>query len=411
MGIEGLLWLLLPVAAASGWWVAQKKPQKRGQTPFPDDYIHGLNYLLTDQSDRALDVFIRLVDVDPDTVETHLILGNLYRRRGEVDRAIRIHQNLLEKKGLQDRHRASALLELGRDFMQAGVFNEAERLFRDLLALGFFKAEAYSQLRSLHEQEKEWAKAIAVCEQLAEVTDEPQNVLIAHYHCEIGEAAFAKAETQRGAEHARRALSFDHDCVRASLLLADIAQSQGNSRQAIEHLRRVLQQDTRFAALVLERAGKAFAFLGDELAFEQFLYETIEHDTSITAAMALVEQLLKKQKRDALDQFLDQQMGESDVSLRLVLAYLKHRGVRRLGGHLEVRERVVDALQRFLEDRPLYHCQNCGFRSKTHFWHCPSCSQWSTVIPNTKGPQTRVDSVLPKLPPNQSSGTSMSSHS
>lgn len=142
-----LLWLLLPVAAASGWLAARRTARhdvepERAVT-FSSHYIKGLNYLLTEQSDRALEVFIDMVDVDPDTVETHLILGSLFRRRGEVDRAIRIHQNLVERENLDPAQRANALMELGRDYMKAGLLDQAESLFKELIQLGFLQADAY----------------------------------------------------------------------------------------------------------------------------------------------------------------------------------------------------------------------------------------------------------------------------
>ena len=127
-----LLWLLLPVAALSGWWVASRRSLARSYgrraTDFSSDYFEGLNYLLNEQPDKAIEVFIRMVEVDSETVDTHFALGNLFRRRGEVDRAIRIHQNLIARPTLSREQRTQALFELGADYMRAGVFDRAESL-------------------------------------------------------------------------------------------------------------------------------------------------------------------------------------------------------------------------------------------------------------------------------------------
>lgn len=395
-----LLWLLLPVAAASGWWAARRSGRgdsaPGSRNTVPSGYFEGLDFLLSNQSDKALKAFLDMVDGSADTVENHLILGSLYRRRGEVDRAILIHQNLIERRDLEQAQKASALTELGRDYFQAGLLDQAERLFYEVLDLGLQRGPAYEQLRRIYEQERDWSKAIWASEQLAEHSAQPQNTLIAHYHCELGEAARASGAFADAKQHARRALSFDRDCVRASLLLGSLARDEKNPRLAIEHYRRVLRQDPNFVALVLEPAGEAFTEASDEAGFEHFLREMRAVDASINSSLQLVGLLARRGRKDGLEQLLDEEMREENASLRMILEYLRFKGSRRLGGRTDCAAVAAQALERFVRHRPQFHCVHCGFRSQTHFWCCPGCQGWSTIRPVAKGPLVRADPLFPK---------------
>ncbi|MFP4079644.1 MAG: lipopolysaccharide assembly protein LapB [Ectothiorhodospira sp.] len=393
-----LLWLLLPVAAASGWVAGrrtcrQESAGERGAV-FSADYIKGLNYLLNEQSDRALEVFLEMVTVDPDTVETHLILGSLFRRRGEVDRAIRIHQHLVDHHRLVPAQRANAILELGRDYMQAGVLDKAEQLFTELIQLGFLQAEAYHWLREIYERERDWTQAIWASERLCEFSSEPQNQRIAHYHCELGEAARAHGDPQEAAHRARKALSFDHDCTRASILLGDLAQEEGHSRLAIEHYERVLRQDPGFTALILSRAQEAFQALRDTDGHEAFLRMVRQHDTSVCSAVALAHLLNERDRRQPLEELLRDELQGERIGLGLVLEYLRIKRDRGEAGDAGVAGLTIRALERHLEERPHYGCVRCGFQSRSHFWHCPGCHGWSTVRPLDRMPDRRPETSL-----------------
>ena len=186
-----LIIILLPIAAASGWLVARRGYEKREQKPLQDcspAYFKCLNYLLNEQPDKAIDVFIKLLEVDSDTVETHMALGNLFRRRGEVERAIRIHQNLIARPSLSRQQRAQALLELGQDYMRAGLFDRAENLFVELAETKLYNKQALTNLLEIYQQEKDWAKAVAIGRRLSRQNRElrPQ---LAHFECELAAQA------------------------------------------------------------------------------------------------------------------------------------------------------------------------------------------------------------------------------
>lgn len=393
-----LLWLLLPVAAASGW-LAARRAQQGAKVPgrgaaFSSEYIQGLNYLLSEQSDRALEVFIDMVEVDPDTVETHLILGSLFRRRGEVDRAIRVHQNLVERPSLEPAQRANALMELGRDYMKAGVLDQAEHLFKELVGLGYLQAEAYKRLRSLYEQEKDWLQAVWASEQLCEFSTEPQNRRIAHYHCELGELARARGDGVEAGCCARRALSFDQHCARASILMGDLASVEGHPRLAIEHYSRVMRQDAGFVTLVLDQAREAFQAVDDTVGYESFLQTVRENDASVGSALALARLLHDRGQRESLDQLMAEEMGRDRVPLRLVREYLRIMSARGEACDTDVLDKVAHALDAFLRERPQFGCVRCGFQSRNHFWHCPGCHAWGSIRPLERPQGTRPETSL-----------------
>ena len=183
-----LLWLLLPLAAASGWLAARRGVRGTKAQLMPElssDYFQGLNYLLNEQPDKAIEVFVRMLEVNSDTVETHLALGNLFRRRGEVDRAIHIHQNLIARPTLKPEQRTQALMELGQDYMRAGLLDRAESLFEELVQVDAHTAAALQQLLVIYQQEKDWDRAIQTARRLGVVSGRNMAPVIAQYYCEL----------------------------------------------------------------------------------------------------------------------------------------------------------------------------------------------------------------------------------
>ena len=184
------LFLLLPIAAMSGWLSARKhykKPSNPKQGYFDPEYFKGLNYLLNEEPDKAIDVFIRLLEVNSETVETHLALANLFRRRGETERAIRIHQNLIARPTLTLLQREQALIELGLDYMSAGVLDRAELLFLELLNSTAPPSDAYEHLLNIYQQERQWQKAINIAKKLHSQDPQKKKAEIAQFYCELAE--------------------------------------------------------------------------------------------------------------------------------------------------------------------------------------------------------------------------------
>ena len=255
------LFLLLPVAAISGWVAGRRsKPdvQDARQNTISPIYLKGLNYLLNEQPDKAIDVFIKLLEVDSDTIETHLALGSLFRRRGEVDRAIRIHQNLIARPSLTKEQRSQSLFELGQDYLRAGLLDRAEALFSDLIVSAPHTEVALNYLIDIYQQEKDWEKAIETARRIEVKTGNKQYMRVAHYYCELAEQAIQKGDKIRAHKLVKKALNTNKNSVRASLLDGKLEIQNGNDKTAIKSLRRVEQQDISYLGeaipLLVERS-------------------------------------------------------------------------------------------------------------------------------------------------------------
>ena len=379
-----LFWLLLPVAAASGWFIGRRERGRRGAAgaELPQDYFKGLNYLISEQPDKAIEVFTRLVEVDSETVETHLALGNLFRRRGEVDRAIRIHQNLIARPSLDRELRAQALLELGMDYMRAGLLDRAESLFEQVVEFGAHAEAALRQLLIIYQQEQDWQKAISVALRLESRTGAAAatRVPVAQFYCEQAELARERGEWA-GARHLlRRALAHDPDCARASILLGDLEHAHGNTKAALKAYQRVQVQNIDFLPEVLLPIRDCYRELGQSAAMLRYLYDILDQYGGPAPMLMLSDLLCEQQGTEAAIEFTAEQLRRKPSVLGL------HRLIQLTIGSVDEASRpgvaVLDqALEQLLRDRPGYECRQCGFGAKALYWQCPSCKSWATVKP------------------------------
>ena len=287
-----LLLLLLPVAAASGWFAAMRSQRSKTVNKngnLSEHYFKGLNYLLNEQPDKAIEVFIEMLEVDSETVETHLALGNLFRRRGEVDRAIRIHQNIIARPTLKRNQRALALYELGQDYMRAGLLDRAENLFLELLEIGEYSNQALIQLIEIYEQERDWENAIEIAHKIEFSTGQKMNAVIAHYFCELSEKAMRKNEMSKAQEWVKKALAVDKNCVRASILQGRIAHANNNCKAAIEAYKRVEKQDPDFIPEIIELVHECARDDRQKKEFMEYLSQILKNYGGITPMLTLAE--------------------------------------------------------------------------------------------------------------------------
>lgn len=381
--MEPLLWLLLPVAAASGWIAARRNrpPQHRwdAMRNLPTEYIQGLNYLLTEQPDKALEVFIRVVEVDLDTFETHLALGNLFRRRGETDRAIRVHNNLVNRPQLESALKARALVELARDYLKAGLLDRAEALLHEVVPYGSQNREAYQHLRDLYEQEKDWHSAIQAAGSLQGQTGRSEAPIIAHYYCELSVAAAEKGDAETAVSLARKALAQDPDCARANLLLGDYARNAGNGAEALDRYQHLHAQDPRLIPLTLERVKQSCEQGNGVDSCLPYLIELHERTGNVSLLLFLIDLLKELGRESDIDRLLDAALSNNPhVPLVLVREYVR----RKLGNDLNpLRDNLLRALETHSSDSPAFQCHNCGLGTKRMFWQCPGCHGWGTVKP------------------------------
>jgi lipopolysaccharide biosynthesis regulator YciM len=382
-----LLLLLLPLAAFSGWLVGRRQWRSRsdqsGQArDLPPAYFQGLNYLLNEQPDKAIEAFTRLVEVDADTVETHLALGNLFRRRGEVDRAIRVHQNLLARPALDRGKRAYALLELGRDYMRGGLLDRAEALFREVVELDEHAETALRCLLDIYQQEKEWESAIDVAERLADRTGAPLHREIAQFCCEQGDQAWRQGAIDSAREGYKRAQRYDGRCVRASIALGDLALDGGQLQAAKRAYKRLARQDIEYLPEVLDRLERCYGAEARENAFRRYLEAVLDdydgtavaiklseliadHDGRRSAVDFLAAQLRRRPSVRGLNQLVELSLDEDDTDQR------RQRDLRVLH----------ELLMGLMENRGPYRCGDCGFEPQYLHWQCPSCRRWGTIKP------------------------------
>ncbi|MBN1683900.1 MAG: lipopolysaccharide assembly protein LapB [Gammaproteobacteria bacterium] len=374
------LWLLLlPIAAASGWIAANNQYKKPNPT-LPKNYLVGLNFLLNEEPDKAIDLFIKMLEVDTDTVETHLALGNLFRRRGEVDRAIRIHQNLTARPNLPKAHRIEALMALALDYLAAGVLDRAEKLFLQLIKLSDQPETSYRHLLSIYQQEKEWKKAIEIARKLIKYTDEDILPIIAHYYCELSKTLIKEEQHIPVIKLLKKALSIDKNCVRANLLLAKIYLHNKKYQKAIQSLKQIPQQDISLFSEAVLPLTQAYKAINKEEVLIQYFKEILTTHPQIPIVVILSEEIRKWRGDKVAAEFV------ADY----VRKYPSVVGIHRL---IELHMPLVEgtmkedllALKRLTESllakQPSYQCANCGYGGNTLHWQCPSCKKWGTVKP------------------------------
>jgi lipopolysaccharide biosynthesis regulator YciM len=379
----GLLWLLLPVAAASGWFAATQVRDKRhasGAHDISRDYFKGLNYLINEQPDKAVDVFVKVLEVDSDTVDIHIAVGSLFRRRGEVDRAIRVHQNLLDKGHLEPEQRILALRELGRDFMKAGLLDRAEGLLQDLLVIEPDNEPALKLLKTIYQREKEWNKAAEVVDRLQRATGVTLSHELAQYYCELALEARAERDLDRAFQLLSQALSSDPSCVRASIIEGQLHADNGECEAAIDCFKRVEQQDADFVVEVLDAMLECYYRLDQPHAMNDYVQNLLRQSSSVKT-VAIAADLLRREH------------GDHDAAIYIAHSLNKFPsldGLQKLvelnmassTGELRDTFRVIKAtLDRLLENKSRYRCQRCGFGGKVMHWLCPSCQNWNTLKP------------------------------
>ncbi len=381
---QTLIWvLLLPVAALSGWMIGRRGAERRGGqrvSRLSSNYFRGLNFLLNEQPDKAIEVFLQIAEVDKDTVETHFALGNLFRRRGEVDRAIRIHQNLIERPRLSEEQRVQAVLELGEDFMRAGLLDRAESLFTDLGQFDQVAPKALRHLISIYQQERDWPKAIDHARRYEAATGEPMGKLLAQFHCELAEAALGRKDRTAAVTHLRDAVDVDSHCARAGILEGRMAIKDGDDGAAIRAFERVARHEVDYLPEVLQPLLDAWGRTGERARARSFLADMVERSAGVSPMLALARLIQEDEGDAAAAGFLTRNLQRRpSVRGQNALIDLK---LRRGDEDPEETLRVVRQLsEQLVAGVAAYRCGHCGFGARAHHWQCPSCKRWGTVRP------------------------------
>ncbi|MCH7503489.1 MAG: lipopolysaccharide assembly protein LapB [Proteobacteria bacterium] len=381
------LFLLL---AAAGWALGRfgERDEENVPPPLNIDYLKGLNFLLNEQTDQALEHFLKMVRVDDKTIETHFALGSLFRRRGEVDRAIRIHQNIIARPDLAAEQRDQALFSLAKDYMSAGLLDRAENLFTQLAQGSRYQVQALENLCRIYEQEKEWQLAIESGQKLEVLGGRSLALEIAHYYCELAEAAAASNDYEAARKYVKRAQTGRPRTMRGALTRAHIARETEDNKTALRLYHRIIDENTYLIAEALpeivaiyEREG-ATAEL--ELALESLLKKHPDMST-LVAYTAIVNDIGGVPVIDACVE--DYMLNEPTLGEFVDLQRLTGPDQTDATALAKIRK----ALCKLASATPRYQCQECGFSSQRLLWQCPSCRNWETQRPASR---VQFDTVL-----------------
>jgi lipopolysaccharide biosynthesis regulator YciM len=385
--VEIELWwfLALPVFFVLGWLAAridinQLLSESRA---LPRSYFTGLNFLLNEEPDKAIEAFLEAAKIDPETIELHFALGSLFRRRGETDRAIRVHKHLIDRDASQsqltEEQRLHALSELGQDYLKAGLLDRAEEIFVKLRGT-LRDEEALRNLLEIYQQEKEWGKAIAIAEQMPGHAEHLWQKEIAEFNCELANADLLNGRIEDARRRLDAALLVNRKCVRATLMLGELEMKVGAGGTALATWQRIEQQNPVFLALAAEKMVGAYRELGREAAGTELLRGYLERHPSIdlldavfqaelvasgpeVAYVLVRDELRRNPTLLGLDKLLEAQVLLAPPEKRADLELVKnliHNHTRRVAR---------------------YRCDDCGFKARQFHWRCPACGGWETFPP------------------------------
>ncbi|WP_417067663.1 lipopolysaccharide assembly protein LapB [Niveibacterium terrae] len=377
-----LWWLIvLPLAFGLGWITARIDIRHlvRESRALPRSYLSGLNFLLNEEPDKAIDSFLEAARIDPQTVELHFALGSLFRRRGELDRAIRMHQTLVDRDDLSAEQRANALSELGQDYLKAGLLDRAEAAFVALKETGL-REFALKQLLEIYQQEKDWAKAIEVASLLPTAGSVVTLKEIANFHCEIGASELALGHLDEAEAQLIQALETNRQCVRANILLGDVKLVQGDVAGALAAWQKIEQQNPIYLAQVAERLMEGFGRLGEQAQGLTLLRSYLERYPSLDLLDAVFQWELEREGAQAAYELVREELRRNPTVLgldKLLEAALLTADIER---RQEI-ELVKGLIHNHTRRVARYRCEECGFKARQFYWRCPACGGWETYPP------------------------------
>ena len=383
--MQEVFFLLLPVAAFYGWYmgvrsVYQKKQKKGNQ--LSRDYVQGLNFLLNEQPDKAVDHFIALLDVDDETIETHLALGNLFRQSGEVDRAIRIHQNLIARPSLTLEQRDLAMLQLGKDFYQSGLFDRSEEIFIQLKESPEYKQVALENLLLIYQQLKDWQEAINCTEQMNKSDkSKAKPRTLSYLYCSLADQLKKPEQQKQAIKLYQKALVTFPKCIRACLAMADYYEKNQQPEKALSILEQVPDLDIDFTEVILEKLYELHKQLNTEQALMVYLQRIVNLGAGASAVILLARLIADLNSVEKAQAFMLQELRRNPtmkgfnhlMTYHLQLAQSDNEKESLIFLHKLVSEQITF--------RPQYRCQKCGYSTKKLFWQCPSCKSWGRIKP------------------------------
>lgn len=378
--IDAWMLVLLPALFAAGWLARGFEARARAAdgTQAPRAMFRGLNLLLNEQADKAIDAFIEVVKLDPETIELHYTLGNLFRRRGEIDRAVRIHTHLLNRADLPARERSTALAELGQDYLKGGMLDRAEESFLELLDDTQHRFAALRALLHIYAIEREWTKAIDCARRLEREAAESHQVQIAHFYCEIAEQAIGKNQLDEAQACIDDALAAFRKSVRATILAGAVAQRRGDHAAAVKLWLRVLDADADYLPLVAQQLTGAMDSVGRRDEALHLLRKHLQDTASIDLLDVAFNRISEWESPAAAETLLRAELKRhpSLLGFERLLALRSQSAA----GDAEL-EQLRNLLATHTKRLARYRCGKCGFRAREFHWQCPGCTSWDSYPP------------------------------
>ena len=381
MEFEFWMLLIFPLFFGMGWLAARIdiKELLSESSALPQSYFQGLNFLLNEQQDKAIEAFIEVVKIDPQTVELHFALGSLFRRRGEVDRALRMHHNLVDRADLDDGKRQQAIFELAQDYLKAGIFDRAESLFGELEGTSYAK-QALEFLLELYQKEHDWIKAISVTDMLEKLSGSSYKKQAAFFYCELASEEIKQGNLGGAREHLRQALRVCPEAVRATMMLGDMFANEGKHEEAIATWKNIEHQDALYLPLVAERLLNSYRKLDRQAEGVALLRKYLVNYHSLDLLNVVFDGVLKNDGPAAAYKLVRDELERNPTLLgldklleaRLLEVSMEHRADVEL---------VKDLVHKRTRNLAAYHCSNCGFKARQFYWHCPACYAWDSYSP------------------------------
>ena len=379
-----LLFLLLPVAMAYGWFMGRNSIKQKDQTIKQDlsiKYSTGLNYLLSNQKDKAIDSLLDALKVEDDSVEAHFAMANLFRKRGELDRALKVHEHLVRHGNLPTKDKQQAVFELGKDFLSAGLYDRAEKMFNKLLKSPDYGLKSLAYLLQIFQSTKDWQQGISHKKLIVKFNDKRLLHTLANFYCEQATSAFEQDKFIEVLELLEQALKLDPNSCRANWLMAKIYENHKQCELACKCYQDIYQQDQEFFPDVIEQMHQCYLHLDASDEFFRFIKKVYDETASSSALISYLSHVEEKHGKKKAKEFM--------------LSALKRRPTIRGFKHFVKMQKnqtddadnntsldlITELISEYLKVKHRYSCRNCGFNSSTHYWSCPSCHEWEQLKP------------------------------
>lgn len=381
-----LLFLLLPLAFYSGWQTARKRYKNRNKNKQKDrsnHFVKGINYLLNEQPDKALEFFLNDSAIDEYTAETFLLLGNSFRNRGEVDRALRVHQNLIARPKLSKKQKEAAMMALGKDFFAAGLLDKAENVFQELLANKPKNGnEACLTLREIYEQLKDWKKAIEVTKCIDSSQSGKQTRITSHYYCELASQELENGNLYLVDDYLKKAKKAYKDSPRIKIILGDVESYQENYSKAIKYYEAAIKDDSRLIGMLFNKLVEVSKKSSGVEQIYKFLMSYFKKSKDIDVLEYLLElaHSHNPKRETELYKILEAELANNKLSLQSILKSIKL--LLKISPDADQNKELIlleKALENHIAGQLNFQCEHCGYKMNEYLWRCPVCHSWDTI--------------------------------